>query len=456
MSNIASIKLFGIQLGDDTTSDKWNLDDLPAISKLKRLEIINSIINKNEVYELFQNDIELKSNKNLSYENLNEFIFRNNGMRLINNNILQIFPKVSRLDLSQNEIEKIETNAFSLPLDNNLSELYLERNKIKSLDKHLFDSLGQLKLLNLKENRIDYLDDLTFKSLVKLESLDLSRNKLTTLTEQTFAGLVNLKELFLSYNPLKNIDTNTFKYLALHSSLNRLEIISNTDSDWFVFDDADICLLAYFKCGTKIQIDYEQNCNCFVKYSNLIGQENADAAPDTSDTAWFKPCSIEYKLMNKQESRYIHEELERGEEIQRMVYKSECSKSSLQQCFSRQIERELDLEGNDDHLFNKSCLFNRVIGARQKHVPTLPLEMTTSMKHSTVTKKTLLDLKVESKEPLSDNLNEVPLELKLKYILIGLGVLSLVSITSLLITFYLLVKSKRIQYHLADTDMPKK
>ena len=372
-------------------------------------------------------------------------------MRVINAKLFRMFPGLKRLDLSQNEIELVETDAFRPPEDNRLAELYLERNKIKSLDEHVFDSLIHLKHLNLKENRLSFVADLTFQSLASLESLDLSRNKLTTLTELTFAGLASLQELYLSYNPLKYIDTDTFSFLGAHSPLSRLEIISNTDSDWFVFDDADICMLTNFKCGTQIHIDYEQNCNCFVKYSHLIGQE-ADITG--SDSAWFKPCSLDaLKFASRQENRY-----DKGDdeyEDQKLA-KFECGKSQLQACFSKHLDRDLD---SDDHLFNKSCLFNRLLKSTRLTTPLKqPVAMTTQAVVAE-TQESILKFNGDDSDSASGYAQmrgELSLDTKLKYILVGLGVLSIVSILSLMITFYLLVKSKGIQYHRAASEITKK
>ena len=98
----------------------------------------------------------------------------------------------------------------------------------------------------------------------------------------------------LSYNPLKSIDLNTFKWLAFSAdNLRRVDLISNYETDWFVFDENDVCLLSHFKCGTKISIDMDQRCNCFVKYLHEISGEgrDRDLHQDTEDNAWFhQPC----------------------------------------------------------------------------------------------------------------------------------------------------------------------
>jgi Leucine-rich repeat (LRR) protein len=130
-----------------------------------------------------------------------------------------------------------------------LVEINLERNRLEKLDRQMFARStmlhDSLKRLVLKENQLKQLSDFMFETLKNLEFLDLSRNKLSTLSDKTFSGLSSLKELSLSFNPLKNIDVNAFRYVS--GTLNRLDMISNSESDWFVFDDNDICMLAYFR-----------------------------------------------------------------------------------------------------------------------------------------------------------------------------------------------------------------
>ena len=181
------------------------------------------------------------------FENVLEFVYRNNGLRVLRAiNFVQNFNNLKILTLNDNQLADIDVDAFkNLPL----VEINLERNKLERLDRQMFvrsTRLHQtLKRLVLKENQLKELSDLTFETLKNLELLDLSRNKLSALSDKTFNGLSSLKELSLSFNPLKNIDMNAFQYVS--ASLNRLDMISNSESDWFIFDENDICLLAYFR-----------------------------------------------------------------------------------------------------------------------------------------------------------------------------------------------------------------
>lgn len=111
------------------------------------------------------------------------------------------------------------------------------------------------------------------------------------MNENTFFGLKNLRVLLLSYNPFKTFEPTTFRHVG--ASLERLELISNSESDWFTFDDSDVCLLSYFKCRTQVYIDPDQRCNCFVKYVNYMSSEEAGGVQvSDSQVVWFKPCQF--------------------------------------------------------------------------------------------------------------------------------------------------------------------
>ena len=79
-STIRSLKLYGVQLGD-TVYNKWNLDDVPGVNKLERLEISNSIrtvsaSSRRQSSGELANSIELKSSKNANFPGVLDFYFR--------------------------------------------------------------------------------------------------------------------------------------------------------------------------------------------------------------------------------------------------------------------------------------------------------------------------------------------------------------------------------------------
>ena len=431
---------------------------------------------------------------------------------MLRKKFLALFPNLRHISLAQNGLEVIENDAFDLT-NKKLEELDLERNKLKKLNRLQFNSLLSLKKLSFKDNSIELLEDLSFASLKNLETLDLSRNKLSALNEKTFDGLSGLKELILSYNPFKRIDSNAFKYLGLQSPLSRLDLISNAESDWFVFDESDVCALTYFKCETQIYIDFDQKCNCFVKYLNLVGAKEEQQVETSGESTWFKPCSIEankndelsksisyFEEAYEQES-YVYNkdpalfEKSSGKELER-VARLACPKSLLKKCYSSIVGRDLKPDGGDDYLFNGSCLFKKILSSDQVKVgsnkevvlgSTSTKEVRLSengsksansvenddghrLSHNSRKQASSVAASVTADSSLLERANEKAklselarsrsvveqslIEANLKYVLIGLVFVCVISITSFCMSMYLMMKRKSFVYHPTDSSYP--
>ena len=368
-------------------------------------------------------------------------------------------------------------------------------------------------MLNLKENLLEYLEDLSFNQMKNLEYLDLTRNKLATLNQNTFTGLESLKELLLSYNPLKRIDPNTFKYLSIQSNLARVDLISNTESDWFVFDDQDLCTLSHFRCQTEINIDTDQRCNCFVKYLNEIGSSVARISGSASftnsetdeDYNVFQPCtnqldSTKLDTNEDDEENYVHNRdpalLTRSTKEQQNQLS--CSRNILRKCYSNDLGRVVKTDGSDDHLFNHSCLYNRFFAQRNKpsvnsglinvltssigllsnknlanddfkstQVVLLNGEESASSLSSTNSDDEATNQKSRKSDKFTfnsllnladsnaiDNTTKYTVEKNLFYLLVGLLVVFIISICSLLMSIYLLIKRNTFIYQTAGSGYP--
>uniref|UniRef100_A0A3Q2SSI2 Toll-like receptor 22 n=1 Tax=Fundulus heteroclitus TaxID=8078 RepID=A0A3Q2SSI2_FUNHE len=107
-------------------------------------------------------------------------------------------PTATTLDLSKNQIERIQVSNFT--------------------------HLPVLSWLNLFHNNISQIDSDTFAGLISLQVLDLSRNKLAHLEDRLFIGLSNLTELRLSSNRIKVVSPTAFQSLT---RLKRLDISDN-------------------------------------------------------------------------------------------------------------------------------------------------------------------------------------------------------------------------------------
>ncbi|TNN89702.1 Toll-like receptor 3 [Liparis tanakae] len=124
------------------------------------------------------------------------------------------------LDLSRNDMEKIEGGAFSWL--SRLHTLILTDNGIKLLTNDTFKGLNSLRSLQLtkalvKRHSTPIIEDFSFRPLIALESLILQRTAIHDITENTFTGLSSLRELDMSWSScasLRNINNKTLVSLS--------------------------------------------------------------------------------------------------------------------------------------------------------------------------------------------------------------------------------------------------
>ncbi|TSL16052.1 Nyctalopin [Bagarius yarrelli] len=111
----------------------------------------------------------------------------------------------------------------------NLTHMYLERNKIEAVAYNSLLGLCNLRYLNLQENRISVLHDEAFKDLGELQNFYLNDNLLVDLPRKSFKGLGHLKMLNLGGNLLTNVSNTWFGDLVelevLHLDRNCLSFI---------------------------------------------------------------------------------------------------------------------------------------------------------------------------------------------------------------------------------------
>lgn len=83
---------------------------------------------------------------------------------------------------------------------------------IPTLNKHSFNGLTQLFVLNLTGNNIANVSDKTFHLNNKLTLLNLMDNKIEELKQNTFSTLINLEYINLSMNRLKHLPKHIFEH----------------------------------------------------------------------------------------------------------------------------------------------------------------------------------------------------------------------------------------------------
>ncbi|KAJ7998959.1 hypothetical protein DPEC_G00210400 [Dallia pectoralis] len=151
---------------------------------------------------------------------------------LSNNDITEVrgqgFPaglQIKDLYLSNNKITLLEAGALD-QLSASLQILRLSRNRISQVPVKAFQ-LSKLTQLELNRNRLRQVEGLTFQGLASLEVLKLQRNNISKLTDGAFWGLAKMKVLHLEYNTLREVNSGSLYGL---SSLQQLYLGNNSIS----------------------------------------------------------------------------------------------------------------------------------------------------------------------------------------------------------------------------------
>lgn len=136
---------------------------------------------------------------------------------------------LERLDLFNNEIERVEKGSFDGLTS--LIELNMQQNRVFNIERDSFSKLPRLERLNLSENQLEYVSRNMFTGLSELKTLDLSSNKLKMVQKFVFDDLCDLCELDLSHNEIINIEQESFQQLGnlelLDLSGNNMELRIN-------------------------------------------------------------------------------------------------------------------------------------------------------------------------------------------------------------------------------------
>lgn len=152
-----------------------------------------------------------------------EVVFKNSSLRSFPNQIFDIFTDLKILDISRSELQELEilqrvelewldasqNNIQNLSINSfantpSLIYLYLSRNRISTLNSHLFDSLTDLQVLDLSHNNLkDVVDNSLFTKLSALKFLLLNNNNKLNEFRANLAHSEDLIKLDLSNNQIK-------------------------------------------------------------------------------------------------------------------------------------------------------------------------------------------------------------------------------------------------------------
>nr|AFC95889.1 toll-like receptor 22 [Siniperca chuatsi] len=233
LSRVSTLDISGLQMADDIKT---------------LLESFNSSLTSLRMNEM-KNRLTALINISCTIPTVSTLQLRRNKLKFIHSNLFQLCINITELDLTDNQIQQIQDEAFRflqglriLSLSRNklpsvpaatrnlptLAELDLSRNNITSLECHDFANLTKLRHLSLYLNSISALKGCIFKDLIRLEVLKLQTNQIFKLNGAFKKYLTNLRQLHLNENKLTAINYGEFQGLK---SLQNLSLHENQISE---------------------------------------------------------------------------------------------------------------------------------------------------------------------------------------------------------------------------------
>ncbi|XP_015839467.1 chaoptin isoform X1 [Tribolium castaneum] len=174
------------------------------------------------------------------------------GLQTIKNNAFKYVHALKKLQLSDNVISSIESNAFvdigdslltlklthalsssvqNFPSDaikilNRLEELDLSNNRLRNVPDNSFHFLRSLKKVHLQDNTIEMIHRGTFQGDIHrdLTEVYFSFNSVRNVQQHTFADLIQLEQIHLDDNRIESLERRAFMNLK---SLKRLNLKGN-------------------------------------------------------------------------------------------------------------------------------------------------------------------------------------------------------------------------------------
>ncbi|KAJ1109973.1 hypothetical protein NDU88_007330 [Pleurodeles waltl] len=207
--------------GDLLDCSRLGLTELPAplptwavsinlsYNKLREIDsaAFEELPNLREV-RLSHNDLTSIPSLGSASTGISSLYLNHNKIQSIEPSLLKPYKSLETLDLSSNNLIEIRTGSFPQGLP--IKELLLASNKIVTLEVGAFSNLSRsLRSLRLSKNRISHLPVKAFK-LPRLTQLELNRNRIQLIDGLTFHGLDSLEVLKLQRNNISRLTDGAF------------------------------------------------------------------------------------------------------------------------------------------------------------------------------------------------------------------------------------------------------
>lgn len=143
-------------------------------------------------------------------QNLRELDLSHNKLRTMPETSFHFLKKLKVLLLHDNILDMILKGTFQGDIHSTLETISLSFNNIRTISQHTFVDLPSLEQLHLDDNKIDSLERRSFMNLENLKRLNLKGNKISKIADEAFQNLPEVEDLDLSYNSIKTLDFNIF------------------------------------------------------------------------------------------------------------------------------------------------------------------------------------------------------------------------------------------------------
>uniref|UniRef100_A0A8D3C331 Leucine rich repeats and immunoglobulin like domains 1 n=1 Tax=Scophthalmus maximus TaxID=52904 RepID=A0A8D3C331_SCOMX len=202
-----------------------------------------------ETLDLSNNDItELRGHCFTAGLQIQDLYLSNNKISVLELGALDhLGSTLQVLRLSRNRISQIPVRAFQLP---RLTQLELNRNRIRQVEGLTFQGLSSLEVLKLQRNSISKLTDGAFWDLAKMKVLHLDYNSLTEVNSGSLYGLTSLQQLYLSNNSIARINPDGWKFCQKLRELNlSYNNLTRLDEDFQNLNPLNLIRFSFANCA---------------------------------------------------------------------------------------------------------------------------------------------------------------------------------------------------------------
>lgn len=238
LSNLERLKLGGMKIVAVEPGAFKNLPNLEVLDLHKNLlEVVREgVFNVLNVTELYLQGNRIASVEKGAFDNMEylEIInLDNNRLKTVDPEWFHNTPNVQYLSLKQNRIERLPEFAFRNVKGQHITDdgdtvktdIYLSKNRIRTIHPKAFANLDTLGDLYLNNNRLQAVSNATFLNMKRVDYLVLSKNKIRSLDRDVFNATELIGELDLTFNKFECVP------YEIASRANRTLLFGNRELD---------------------------------------------------------------------------------------------------------------------------------------------------------------------------------------------------------------------------------